>query len=307
MNRYYVYAYCNADDALYISSKGSLPGTPFYVGRGVGGRWLAHLGEALGTPSKKPNHLKLSAIKKIVAAGQLPVIIKVAEHLTREEADAIETALIAEIGTIANVFGVEKRGPLTNLKTGGTGGYTHRTEAGALAISKAASLRRKGVPISEKHAEALHNGGKNRVRTPEENAKRGAAIAAAFTPETHAKRIKTRQENGWYSPEALEHRAELVAAGALRPTEETKKQISEKTRVAMTNEGVRAKMRDSAAKRWSNPAEVQKIRDRNSKTFELVHRITGERFIIKNMTAFCRDNKTYHQKVYREYAVTLVE
>lgn len=274
---------------------------------------MAHLAEALA-PKPNSNKIKLGCIRKLMQAGKAPIIVKLIDGLTKQEAAKLEVELIAELGTKVKVAGVDKRGPLANLHAGGIGGYVERSASANKAISEKlkgrkiswagkVSAAKTGVPITPEHAAKLHAGGKNRIRSAEENAKRGAAISAANTPEVVAKRTKTRRQNGWYSQEALDHRAELVASGALKHTEETKQHLSAKLTEVMANPEIREKMRKSAAKRWSDPAEAEKIRERNSKTYELVHRETGERVIVKNMSAWCRQNGTYQRKVWKEFAV----
>jgi galactokinase len=238
---------------------------------GSGRRCLSHLAEAK-TEGFMPNanRFKVNKIRKMLKAGCVPIIHKLVCDLTTEDASTLEILLIAEIGTVREVEGVSKRGPLANLHRGGYGGFD---QANAI-----------------KHRE-----------------KRGRAISEALRkPEVHAKIVETRRKNGWYSQEALDRRAELVASGAFKHTDEKRQRIASSTKEAMQRSEVLARMKESAQKRWSDPAEGEKIRNQNSKTFMLTHRETGEQQIIKNMTAFCKLHKTYHQKVYKEYEVTAV-
>lgn len=265
MSRHYVYVYCNVDAMPFVTSSGILPGVPFYVGMGTGQRWMAHLAEAKAHP-KKCNRRKVNTINKILRTGAVPQIVKLAKGLSKEDAVALEMKLIAEIGTLVIVEGVVKRGPLTNLHRGGAGGFEHANDL--------------------KH-----------------RAKRGAAISASNTQAVIEKRIETRKTNGWFTNEALQRREELVASGALKHTAESCERISTATTVAMNRSDVKAKMVAGAERRWSNPDEKKKIAERNSKTFELIHRETGERLIIKNMAAFCRDTGSHPRKVHKEYLV----
>jgi len=84
---------------------------PFYVGKGSGNRYLAHIKEV----NRKciHNQLKLNKIKKILAAGLSPFILILTDgdesYILNEE-----KCLIDEIGRIT-----EMTGPLTNIRPGG--------------------------------------------------------------------------------------------------------------------------------------------------------------------------------------------
>ncbi len=69
---------------------------------------------------------------------------------------------------------------------------------------------------------------------------------------------------------------------------------------------VKEKMKVGAKKRWANPEEAKKVSERNSKTYQLVHRETGKVLIVKNLRKDCLENKTHHRKIFKEYEVTIV-
>ncbi len=84
-------------------------GTPFYVGKGKGRRWMIHQWDALkGEDSHKARIIR----KTIKTVGHLPKK-KVATGLTEAEAFALETSLIAEFRAVGH--------KLVNLTNGGDG------------------------------------------------------------------------------------------------------------------------------------------------------------------------------------------
>lgn len=92
---------------------------PFYVGKGVGRRCYFHAWEA-----KSSNHhtFKLAKIRKIQAVGLTPIVKKVEENVSDQQAIEFECLLIAEFRDL----GIQ----LTNLTDGGDGiaGYKHHPD-----------------------------------------------------------------------------------------------------------------------------------------------------------------------------------
>ena len=109
MNNAYVY--------LLIDPRNNLP---FYVGKGHGNRCDFHVSEAKYYTKRKS--LKLGKIRKLLSLGLLPIIKKVEENVSDEQALDFECLLIAEIRDL----GI----PLTNMTDGGDGakGYKHTEE-----------------------------------------------------------------------------------------------------------------------------------------------------------------------------------
>lgn len=114
IDKYYVYIYLdprkkgkfNYDDI-------SLEYEPFYIGKGKGNRFTDHLREAKRT---NKNHPKTNKIKKIWKNNKSPIIIKVKDNISEDEAFELEIKLIHIIGRQDL-----KTGPLTNLCGGGEG------------------------------------------------------------------------------------------------------------------------------------------------------------------------------------------
>jgi len=103
-NEFYVYVYYKPN------------GTPFYVGKGKGKRYLSHLQEAKKETTSDCNKLKISTIRKILRSGQEPSIKFINVNLEENNAFELEEYLISTIGRID--LGT---GPLTNLTKGGDG------------------------------------------------------------------------------------------------------------------------------------------------------------------------------------------
>jgi hypothetical protein len=130
---YYIYIYL---DPRKPASYG-FDYEPFYIGKGKqsGYRDKFHLWEARKTKGRCTNH-RINRIRGIFQDGLEPVILRLYEELTHEEACNKEIELIATIGR----QDLEK-GPLLNLTDGGEG------TAGRVYSDE---TRRK---ISESHAD----------------------------------------------------------------------------------------------------------------------------------------------------------
>jgi hypothetical protein len=113
----YLYIYLNPlKKGSYIYDDLKFDYEPFYVGIGVGDRYKMHLYE-----SHLKKDLKGNTIRKIKKNNCLPIIIKLYENLTKEEAYKKEIELIEKIGRKDL-----KEGTLTNRTNGGdSGGYKH--------------------------------------------------------------------------------------------------------------------------------------------------------------------------------------
>ena len=91
---------------------------PFYVGKGIGDRYLSHLQIASGSRKGK-NNLIISKIRSILNDGFEPIIIKIIENLTKKNYDSHEISTIKLIGKLCDGLG-----PLLNTTDGGDGGVT---------------------------------------------------------------------------------------------------------------------------------------------------------------------------------------
>lgn len=127
-------------------------GSPFYVGKGKGRRWLTH-----DRPWHRTGNRRLSSIvKKARSLGLEIPKVKIRENLTESESFQIEVALIAAIGR-----GLD--GPLANMTDGGEGiaGLNHSQESRA----KMSALKkgRATGPRSPEHRAALSRALKGRI------------------------------------------------------------------------------------------------------------------------------------------------
>ena len=132
-NKFYVYRYIDPRNLL-----------PFYIGKGCRDRHLSHL---LETSETTENRKKYDYIQGLRNKDLEPIIEKIKENLTSEEAYALEAELISKYGR----RDIDKNGILTNI----------------------CSDNRPPVTYGENH----HNYGKS-VKVPDEN-KRRANISKA--------------------------------------------------------------------------------------------------------------------------------
>lgn len=251
----------------------------------------------------RSNKLKIETIKQLLNCNTPPVIFELRIRLTSTEAKELEKLLIAEIGTIVEVKSIALRGPLTNLHKGGGGGVGSNKPKSQETKNKisASKLDKKNTietnaKISEALRIALNAPGmheklslaqKNKTWTAEHSAAASARSKNLVRDEAYWRKVREGQSR-------VDHTCD----------EETRVKISKSVKISMADKEVIAKMKASSKARWSNDEERKKIGEKNSRSFELVHRGTGERFVIKNLTAYCRENNTYHRKVEKIYNVT---
>ena len=136
-------------------------GSPFYVGKGKGNRWLQHEWRT----KRHYNRRMAQIIERAKNSGLEIPKVKVRQHLTELEAFAIETAFIRAIGRGRN-------GPLVNFTDGGEGAT--------------------GRPISDKFRAAISQLHTGRKLTDEHKAKlRSAALKRKQSDETKLKISKS--------------------------------------------------------------------------------------------------------------------
>lgn len=115
-------------------------GSPFYVGKGRGNRWMEHAAGRKNTRNRRLLRIFNKAKKLDLDVPR----VKVRDGLTEPEAFAIESALIAAIGRRDRVGG-----PLANLTDGGEGASGNilsaesRAKIGLSAIGNKRSLGKK--------------------------------------------------------------------------------------------------------------------------------------------------------------------
>lgn len=113
--KYYVYVYLDTrKNGLFQYENLTFEHEPFYVGKGKGSRDKEHLAEYSLKHSSNP--YKNRKIKKILAEGSEPLIIRLHNDLSDDDAIRLEIETIRAIGRL-NL----RRGPLVNLTDGGEG------------------------------------------------------------------------------------------------------------------------------------------------------------------------------------------
>ena len=113
---YYVYAYLDPRKPInLVVDELTFNFEPFYIGKGKKDRLMTHL-----TDTRSGNFLKRQKIERIKLAGYSPIIIKLAEHLSEDDALSLEKRLISSIGTKWRIKEIPS-GPLCNMTSGGEG------------------------------------------------------------------------------------------------------------------------------------------------------------------------------------------
>lgn len=102
-NKFYVYMYTYPD------------GTPFYIGKGTGRRKNVHLCDARAGRNK--NSMCVRVISKLLTNNETPIIIKIKDKLSNEDACNLEIELIKKYGRRDIHTGI-----LTNCTDGGDRG-----------------------------------------------------------------------------------------------------------------------------------------------------------------------------------------
>jgi hypothetical protein len=112
MNESYVYIYLNPlKPGIWIYKEFKFDFQPFYTGEGVGVRCYEHLMKS--KLESNDSFLKIRTIKSILKEGKKPIILKLVEHLEKQEALKIENEIILHFGRLITNDGI-----LTNLNTG---------------------------------------------------------------------------------------------------------------------------------------------------------------------------------------------
>jgi hypothetical protein len=127
MNEYYVYAYLDPrkNGNFSYGEKYFFNYEPFYIGKGKNKRLFKHISCDL---KRGYNAYKDNKIKKIISLKMNPIIVKIAECLSEEEAFIIEIDAIKVIGR------KYENGPLTNIYDGGYG--SSKSEETKMKISE---------------------------------------------------------------------------------------------------------------------------------------------------------------------------
>ncbi len=138
---FYVYVYCDTrKPGSFIYGDLKFDYEPFYVGKGKGMRMYSHLF------LKEKNNFKNRKIQKILNEDLEPLILKIKENLSENEAFEIEKEII-------KIIGRGKLGPLTNLTSGGEGSSENdscKSEAFKLKMKQVAKKWQEDNPEKDK-------------------------------------------------------------------------------------------------------------------------------------------------------------
>lgn len=145
---YYVYVYLDPTKPdIYETHFLTFLYEPFYIGFGSKNRMFDHIKR---TYNKNNKNFNICKIRKMIDGNIQPIILKIFDNLSPEEAKILEIKMISDLGTRAKVAGI-KRGPLTNLTSGGDGiigydmskrkKYNHNVNDGKIGIRKNGILK----------------------------------------------------------------------------------------------------------------------------------------------------------------------
>jgi hypothetical protein len=199
-------------------------GSPCYVGKGRGRRWLQHEGMA--------DHYNKNLARIIAkAAGDIPKV-KIRINLTSAQACEIERALIAAIGR-------KPHGPLVNLTDGGDGkeGYVTpektRQRIRSANTGKVASLKTR-LKMSE--------ASRGRPHSPAHNTAVSVALTGRQFGAEHRENLKTAFNRPNVKEQKRRSLKHYFANLTLEERSERAQKISLATRSAMQNPEIRAKI-----------------------------------------------------------------
>jgi len=122
MNEYYIYAYLDPRKFEKFTYKNiNFINEPFYIGFGKKERIFSHLKSAQRNKHSGFNIICIDKIKSILQEHLLPIIIKINDNISFDDAKKIEIKLISDIGRLD--LGT---GPLCNLTSGGQGKHNYK-------------------------------------------------------------------------------------------------------------------------------------------------------------------------------------
>lgn len=230
MNNCYVYAYLNPEKPIDKNYNGThFEFEPFYIGRGKNKRDISHLryvkqeircGRISNYNLKNYKFGKMKIMVNLLSKNKEPIIIRLKNNLTTEEADAEEIKYISAIGKMLN-----ETGPLTNLTDGGktTTGYIHTPKT-----KKKISEAKKGktfikiygeeqAKIMAERKRIIMTGKKRKPLSDETKEKiRKKLIGSKDSEETRLK--KSRASKG--KPKSEEHKRKIKEAAQARAKRE---------------------------------------------------------------------------------------
>ena len=270
MNQYYVYFLL---DPRKEFGKDHLDYEPFYLGKGKGGRWKAHLKE---TEENFENRRKFDRIQEIRKDGLEPVCFFFIQEIKQDEAYKIETSLIKKYGRID----YDKGGILTNICRDNkppTDGRSHLGKIHSDKTKKFLSDLRKGKTYEEIYGEekAKELRIKRSTQKPPMEGKR-------HTKEARKKISEANKRRGPPSPESNRKRS-LTLKGRKTSDGMLGKKHKEETKKKMS------KASKGIPKSESHRAELSRVRQRK---YRITNSSTRKEYIVlsKELPVFCREH-----------------
>ena len=111
---YYIYIYLNPRvNGIWSYKEFNFKFQLIYVGMGVGDRWKVHLRITKSMKKKESNYTKFNLIESLILSNTPPIIIKLFENISRDNAKLIEKEIIKHFGKL-----IDHTGILTNITDG---------------------------------------------------------------------------------------------------------------------------------------------------------------------------------------------
>ncbi|NTJ46910.1 hypothetical protein G6K93_07775 [Agrobacterium rhizogenes] len=222
-------------------------GSPFYVGKGKGSRWLQHAKKA----GRHLNKHIASIFKKAQKLGLDVPAIQIRSELTEAEAFEIERALIASIGRQPN-------GPLANLTDGGEGASGRTWSEESKEILRIKTLGNKRPLGCKRSAETIAKLREAKANMSDETKQKISIGHQGKTlTEEHRKKLSIAHMGKILSDD---HRIAIAAVHRGRKrSDETRQRMSAAQRGNQNNLGkplspeTRAKIAAATKARWQNP------------------------------------------------------
>ena len=222
MNSYYTYIYLDPrKPGSYTYQNLNFEYEPFYIGKGKGRRFIRTYKEAIANRGTKYRHNK---IRSIVKENLEPIIIKVFENLSEQEAFIKEIELIKEFKPY-----------LTNLTSGGDGTSGHikskESKHKASVTHKKLWTEEKKKEQSEKIKAILNP--VDIKRRVELRKSRGTDLHTNETKQVIKDKLKEKWQDPVYRAKVIANRAKAHSEGrGKRKSQYTYEQLRERSNIA---------------------------------------------------------------------------
>lgn len=268
---FYVYAYLDPrKPGTFIYKNIAFDYEPFYIGKGTGNRLSVHLIE-----KSSGNRHKYNKIQSIRKTGAEPLVLKLKENLSEEEAWDYECSLVESIGR--SVLGT---GPLTNLKDGGEGGFTHINRIGLKAflinkygqeeglirfmeITSARTEKLKGQKRSDEQIKRFRTSqAKRYLEQPESKSKISESVKAYYETRDNPRKGKTHTEDA-KRKNSLAHMGKRTGENNHNYKKSMRDRLIEKygpEEGEIRHQAYIKKQAEITAARWQNPDFVSKMK-----------------------------------------------